>query len=90
MIIAPTKDPDSTIDYGHDWSDWLAGDTIVSSTWAVTPSGITVSDNSFTASATVVWLAGGVAGTTYRVKNTITTAAGRIEQATLLVTADEH
>lgn len=82
------KDPDAKLDFGINWSDWLAdGETISSSAWAV-PSGITQSSSpapTNTTNTTTIWLEGGSAGTTYTVTNRITTSAGRIDERSLFV-----
>lgn len=82
------KDPDAKLDFGIDWSDWLAdGETINASAWTV-PTGITQSSSpapSNTPSTTTIWLEGGTAGTTYTVTNRITTSAGRINDQSLFV-----
>ena len=75
------KDPDSKLDYTLDWSKWLGSDTISTSTWLFDPStGLTDTAPTVDTAAkrTTVFLAGGSVGTTYRVTNRITTAAGRI------------
>lgn len=77
-----TKDPDAVLDYVNDWASWLAGDTIISSTW-IAPSGITVDSDSFTDTTATVWLSGGTVGTSYSVVNRIVTAAGRTDDRTL-------
>ena len=68
------KDPDSTLDYGIDWSRWLTeGESIVDSQWVV-PADLTVVDNQFVSSGkTIVWLSGGVVGKRYTITNRITT-----------------
>ena len=64
------KDPDATLDYIIDWSEWLDTDTISTSTWTV-PTGLTnVSDSNTTTTATI-WLSGGTAGQRYTVSNRI-------------------
>jgi hypothetical protein len=70
-------DPNAKLDYGFDWSSWLAsGETILTSTWTV-ESGLTkVSDNNST-TATTIWVKGGTAGESYIITNHITTSAGR-------------
>lgn len=95
MAAQPTsaswdKDPDAVLDYGLDWSDWLANsETITGSTW--TPSaGITVESNSSTGSATTVWLSGGVAGLPYTVVNHITTNQGRQDDRTITIRVRER
>ena len=71
------KDPDANLDYGFDWSDWLAdGETILTSTWTVT-TGLTKDSDSSNDTATTIWVSGGTAGTSYTITNHITTSAGR-------------
>ncbi len=71
------KDPDSKLDYGFDWSEWLTeGDTINSSDWTV-DTGITKSNPTNSTTGTAVWIDGGTVGTTYRVTNSIVTSQGR-------------
>lgn len=75
--------PASKLDYGFDWNPWLAvGETIVSSTW-ILDAGLTQSDEDNVAGVTSVFAAGGVAGTSYKLKNTITTSSGRIDSRTI-------
>lgn len=71
--LAPSKDPDSIIDYGFDWTDFLSvGETISTSTW-ILDSGLTESSNSFTDSQTAIFISGGIVGTVYTITNRITT-----------------
>jgi hypothetical protein len=71
------KDPDAKLDYGFDWSDWLAsGETIITSTWAV-PLGLTKVSDSFSTTATTVWVTDGTVGEAHVITNHITTSAGR-------------
>jgi hypothetical protein len=78
------KDKDSLLDYQIDWSRWLDGDTISSSTWTANGD-IEIVSSSNTATATTVWLTGGVVGKNYRLTNHIITAAGRAEDRTITV-----
>lgn len=72
-----SKDPDDILDYSIDWTRELDGDTISTSVWVV-PSGLTDQNTSSASSTkTTVWLSGGTDGTSYNVRNRITTAAGR-------------
>ena len=84
-----TKDPDAELDYAVDWTDWLGTDTIVGSTWTVAAgSGIQVSNESVDPGGHVctAWLSGGTISTApYRVTNEITTAAGRVDDRSLLI-----
>lgn len=86
----PDKDPDAVLDYQMDWSDWLNGDAISTSIWLV-PSGLTNdSDNiASPAEATVIWLSGGTAGTTYELVNRITTTGGRTNDRTVKIKVKE-
>jgi hypothetical protein len=80
-----SKDPQATLDYQIDWTAWLAStDYIATSTWT-TPTGLTAVSNMTTTTTTTIWLAGGTAGGRYEVVNTITTAAGRIDERTLTI-----
>ncbi len=80
-----TKDPEAILDYGFNWSDWLDADTIDTSTWSV-DTGLTIDSESETTLITTVWLSGGTPGKKYKAVNTITTAGGRTDERTLLVT----
>jgi hypothetical protein len=68
------KDPGAVKDYSLDWSDYLDGDVIVSSS-TTRPSGIQVLTSSFTNTSTTVWVAGGSAQKAYDFKTRIRTAA---------------
>lgn len=78
MIETRYKDPDATLDFAVDWTDWLNGDTIVSSVW-IAASGITIVRSTNTTQVATVWLSGGSNSADYIVTNRITTAAGRID-----------
>lgn len=78
------KHPSATLDYQLNWSNWLAGDTISSSTWVV-PTGLTkVLDTNETTTCTI-WLSGGTDKANYKVVNTITTATGKVESKAITV-----
>lgn len=81
------KDPDAKLDYSINWAAWLGVDTISVSTW-IADTGITIAGSpapSNTATVATVWLSGGTLGGVYNVVNRITTAAGRIQDATLVI-----
>jgi hypothetical protein len=84
-----TKDPNAVLDYSIDWTRWLAGDQIATSQWII-PSGLTKMADSKTASSATVWLSGGSVGQSYTVTNRITTAAGRTEDRSFTVRAEER
>lgn len=79
-----SKDPDAVVDFAVDWTAWLAGDTISSSTWTV-PNGITQASASNTPTKATIWLSGGAAQASYAVTNRIVTAGGRTQDQTILV-----
>lgn len=84
------KDPSAVLDYGFDWSAWLAdGDTIASVVWTV-PTGITKDNQSESTTIATVWLSGGTAQTQYLVGCKITTAAGRVDERTLTVNCNDR
>lgn len=80
------KDPSAVLDWQFDWSAWLSGDTITSSTFAVSPveaGGVTIDRTGSTQTTATVWLSGGIAGKVYLVTNHITTAGGRTDERTM-------
>lgn len=87
------KDPNATLDYGHDWALWLSesnGDTINASTWASTPAGLTHGITTINVGVTSVFLSGGTVGTIYTVTNHITTAGGRQDDRSFRVRVIER
>jgi hypothetical protein len=79
---------DAKLDYGLDWSDWLAkapGDTLSTSAWAAETPGLTLSAESKSDTATSVWVEGGVGGEYYVLRNTVQSTAGRRDSRTCLV-----
>lgn len=86
------KDPSAVLDYTHDWDDeyLLGGETISTSTWAVSPSGLTIDSESETTTTTTVWVSGGTAGKVYLLTNTVTTSASRTEQRTLTIRVEDR
>lgn len=83
-----TKDPDAVLDYVGDWSKWLAGDTIVTSTWDI-PAGIVKDSDDKTVTTVLIWLSGGTAGQKYACRNRITTALGRTDDRTIVIKIKE-
>lgn len=91
---APTKDPDSVIDYGATYSNWLATDEVITaSNWLVNGTlietngdevdGLTVDSRENNSSSTKCWLSGGTRGTFYTLTNRITTSEGRTEDRSM-------
>lgn len=85
-----TKDPNSTITYYVDWTDFLGSDTIASSAWTV-PAGLTqVGTETHTTHIAYVQVKDGVLGETYVLVNRVTTASGQIEDQSLPIYIKEH
>ena len=61
--------------FTQDWSGWLGSDTISVSSWTV-DSALTVDSHTKTTTLTNAYISGGVAGTTYKVENEMTSASG--------------
>jgi hypothetical protein len=74
------KDPQAVLPYFRDWSNWLdADEAIVSSSWTVSPTGVTILlEEVIGTTKTGVWLEGGTPGTNYTVTNEITTDSSPI------------
>ena len=89
MTQAKLKDPADRLDYSHDWTAWLDGDTITSSAWAA-PAGVTTDTPSNTTTTTRVWVSGGTAGNVYRITNTITTAGGRTAERSIPIRVQDR
>ena len=92
-----SKDPNATLDYTFDWTDWLASadepdDTIASVAFAIagtTATIGTVTNNSTTATA---WISGGVVGEKAALSCKITTvnAPARVEERTVYIKIKER
>jgi hypothetical protein len=79
------KDPDATLDWRFDWTDWLDdGETITASVMTVS-AGLVLVSQSNSVSAATVWVSGGTTGSVYSVANRITTSAGRIDERTITI-----
>jgi hypothetical protein len=80
------KRPGARLDYGVDWSRELAqhNDTIALSEWSG-PDDLTLHDPAYTTTATTVWVSGGQLGQRLEITNRITTAAGRIDERSILI-----
>jgi hypothetical protein len=86
-------DPAEKLDFGFNWStdSWLAGaDTISASTWAVAPTGPTLSGEAASTTATSVLITACTHGKIYSLTNRVTTAAGRIGERTITIRCIER
>jgi hypothetical protein len=72
------KSPDDVLDYGFNYPALAAGESLTG-TPAVTvePPGLTVNSATIAGTMAVLWLAGGVPGTSYTIACTINTTQGR-------------
>lgn len=91
--MAFEQDPDARVDYPVNWTTFLDGATLESSTWIPEePSIVTVDEDSFTDTASLAFVAftGAVVGTKYKVVNRIVDSRGRIEDHTIEIKIKEH
>jgi len=85
------KDPDSTLDYLFDWTDWLdTTETITAQEVTVDDSGLVIDSYSENSGIVTAWLSAGVAGTVYKLSCKITTDASRICQRTMTIRVQER
>lgn len=79
------KDPDATLDYTWDWTEWLVGaDTITNAVVLLSP-GLTLVSSNFSTTAVTAWIAGGSPGLPYSATARVTTTGGRIDDRTIVV-----
>lgn len=85
------KDPQETIDYAFDWSDFLAsGETISASSWTVSSTGLALGTLAATTDTTAAFVTGGTIGDVYRLTNKITTNQTRIAERSVIVRVEER
>lgn len=78
------KDPEENLNYDLDWTFWLEGDTIVSSSWDIPPE-LQLVDQTFTTTTSSAYIAGGTLGENYRISCTVNTQFGRTTKRTSVV-----
>ena len=80
-----TKDPDATLDYTFDWSEWLQDGESITSHDVDVPEGITLDEVAASATAVTAWLTGGTASGRYSIRCRITTdnTPARIDDRTI-------
>lgn len=89
------KDPDEVLDYGINWREknYLdAGENIQSSSWAIAPSGLTKSGETYNNSTGLCSFvaSGGTAGTSYTCTNTITTSESRTCVRSIIIVVEDR
>ena len=82
MSSWPPKDPDEVLDYTVNWRKpgnecLVAGETISASVVEVAEGSVVVDSTTDDGSVVTIWLSGGVVGEVCRIRNHITTSAGR-------------
>ena len=78
-FVWASKDPDEVLDYNHDWSARLDGDTIVGPPQVIVEQGTVVVDSTSLGAGDVqtVWLSGGTGGEDVRLTLRVETTGGR-------------
>jgi hypothetical protein len=86
------KDPNATLDYGFDWSQWLDnGETISDYVIDTSPCGIVNLYSTSTITGSVVaWLTSGCVGTRYSIACKMTTSASRVDERTIKIDVKER
>lgn len=74
------KDPRASVPVTLDWGRWLEGEatTITSSAWSASP-GVTLSSPTNTTTVANVVVSGGIVGSVYVLRNTVTCADGTVD-----------
>lgn len=79
------QDPSDVLDYSFDWTTFLAGDTISTSTWPVLSDLTQVGSPTSASGITTIFLAAPAAGVVYTVTNRIVTVGGRTKEQSLRI-----
>jgi hypothetical protein len=83
------KQPADRQDYDIDYGDWLSGlddePAAVAPLEVIVPAGITLVSSSLIGTAAKIWLSGGIANNRYKITTILTTAAGRIKEAEIVI-----
>jgi hypothetical protein len=84
-----TKSPTDIRPWELNWSAWLNGATITSSEWLPSSPDLVLSNQSTTATTTLTWIGGGVAGE-WLVTNRITSSDGRTDDQSVTVNVEQR
>lgn len=84
MSSSYKKDPDATLDYTMDWSDWLdpVQDAIIAVEW-LPDEGLTVANSSHTATTATAMVSGGAVAERLNLTCRITTRDGRTDDRSI-------
>jgi hypothetical protein len=92
--VAEPKDPNSTLDYQIDWSEWLGdGESIATAVWSCADTSVALGTNSATATTATVWISGGTAGASITLTCRVTTDSApiaRVEDRSLIIKCKER
>lgn len=86
-------DPSSVLNFSHDWDDYLvAGETIVSRQWSISPLNNTTPETPALTGATTdtVFVEGMQAGKIYYLVERITTNTGIVDDRTIVVRCENR
>lgn len=80
-------DPDAgPLDYSIDFTNWLSsGDTIDSVAWSINPTGPTLASDSESDGVATIQVDGGTLGYVYRLTATATSAAGLVDDRSIVL-----
>lgn len=80
-------DPDAgPLDYSIDFTNWLnSGDSISSVAWSINPTGPTLASESESSGVATIQVDGGVLGNVYRLTARATTAAGLVDDRSIVL-----
>lgn len=85
------KDPASVLDYKIDWANYLiAPEKITTSTWTITPAGLTQDSDSNSDTDATVNVSGGTLRQVYRLTNKIVTDSNRTVERSIIVRIAER
>lgn len=87
IIATRTKSTTEVVSYTIDWDadDFLGSDTISTSSWSVSPSGLTIDSDTNTTTTATATVSGGTVQTAYTLTNQIITAAGDTRERSIVV-----
>jgi hypothetical protein len=79
------KDPNETLDYQFDWTQFIGTDTIASQATIITGATLVTSAIDTSTKKVNIRVSGGAINATAVIENTVTTTAGQIMQRTALL-----
>lgn len=87
-----TKDPDAVLDYVFDWTEWLDGvtDTLSTAAPVMEEGDAVVESHTIVGKKVHVWVSGGTAGSTSRLRCRIATAGGRVDDRSVFLKIKER